>query len=500
MSLPLAKRPRASGVRRSSLSMYAQAPDVELAMSELEECCYMRLRLLRCVDHAKAKGLRGEELQRTIAAAEKEIMRPTGVWSEEELHRDECSHFLLRLAFCRTEELRRYFLSNEHELFKFRFSGQVGDVARFLRDNGMPYRPIDEAELDDVLPQLQNVRRSVRLGKDAGASVKEDHYKVPFEEVLDLVRGRRVYLRCGFAYVPQSELVSIVGGQFRARLSKALVDASRAWPAVQQAEADRLSAFLEHCSTQYMADDYAAEKKAGHGEVSLAQLPALTKRSFPLCMEHLSAKLHDNSHLKHQGRIQLGLFLKGIGLSYDESLAYWRGIFLKGMAPDKFEKEHKYNIRYNYGLEARAARSAGHARAHCRRALTPTGRPFPRAAPPTTAQGAKKNYTPYSCAKVISTVPAAGEHHGCPFRNLAGEPLRAMLSRLSLKPSDVSRIAAKASEHHYQVACGYARSRAACRSRALSRASQARQLCLTLRTSRTARPCPRPPARAQALL
>lgn len=456
--------------------MYAQAPDVELAMSELEECCYMRLRLLRCVDHAKAKGLKGEDLLRTIAQAEKEIMRPSGIWSEEELHRDECSHFLLRLAFCRTEELRRYFLSNEHELFKYRFSGHVGDVARFLRDNGMPYKPIESEELDEVRASLDNVRRSVYFGKDASGlgSVKEDHYKVPFEEVLDLVRGRRVFLRAGFAYVPQSELVSIVGGQFRARLSKSLVDASRAWPAVQEAEADRLSAFLEHCSTQYMADDYAADKKTAHGEVSLAQLPMLTKRSFPLCMDHLSGKLHDNSHLKHQGRIQLGLFLKGIGLTYDESLTYWRNIFLKGMAPDKFDKEHKYNIRYNYGLEARAPlrTTCGCTRllvaAHSTPAELPAGTlptcsraPYPSRAPallpcpPARAQGAKKNYTPYSCSKVISTVPAAGEHHGCPFRSLSGEPLRAMLSRLSIKPHDVARIAAKASEHHYQVACGY---------------------------------------------
>lgn len=315
----------------------------------------MRLRLLRCIDHAKAKGERGEDLKKAIEKAEREIMRPGGIWTEEELHRDQNSHFLLRLAFCRTEELRRYFLSNEHELFKFRFTVKVGDVGRFLRENEMAYEPIPADELDDVRSDLQNVRRAVK-GKDAGATDKEDHYKVNFEEVPDLVRGRRVLLRYGYAYVPQSELISIVGGQFRARLSKALADASRAWPSLQTAEADRLSAFLEHCSTQYMADDYSADKKAAGGPVvSLSQLPMLTKRSYPLCMEHLAGKLHDNGHLKHAGRLQLGLFLKGIGLSVDESLTYWRTHFLKSMPADKFDKEHKYSIRYNYGLEARRA-------------------------------------------------------------------------------------------------------------------------------------------------
>ena len=34
-----------------------------------------------------------------------------------------------------------------------------------------------------------------------------------FEQVLDLVRQRRVYLRAGFAYVPAGDLVSIVANQ-----------------------------------------------------------------------------------------------------------------------------------------------------------------------------------------------------------------------------------------------------------------------------------------------
>jgi DNA primase large subunit len=290
---PEPKRPRGSlgGARKTSLTMYASAPDVELGMSELEECCYMRLRLLRCIDQAKAKGLRGDDIAKVIDKAERGTMRTSGYWSDEELFRDQCSHFLLRLAFCRTEDLRRYFLISEVELFKFRFSFQSSDVERFLRENGMKYEPISESELEEVQDQLQNVRRASTFGKVVNASLREDHYMVPFEEVPDLVRSRRVFLRGGFAYVPQSELLSIVGGQYRARLSKALVDASRAWPSVQEAEADRLSAFLEHCSTQYMADDYAAEKKVGHETVSLATLPVLSKRSFPLCMDSLNRKL-----------------------------------------------------------------------------------------------------------------------------------------------------------------------------------------------------------------
>ena len=38
--------------------------------------------------------------------------------------KDQVSHFVLRLAYCRTEELRRWFLAHESELFKARFNSE----------------------------------------------------------------------------------------------------------------------------------------------------------------------------------------------------------------------------------------------------------------------------------------------------------------------------------------------------------------------------------------
>jgi len=47
--------------------------------------------------------------------------------------------------------------------------------------------------------------------------------QVPFTDVLELVRGLKVFVRDGFAYVPQNEFVVIVVNVFRSRLSHALV-------------------------------------------------------------------------------------------------------------------------------------------------------------------------------------------------------------------------------------------------------------------------------------
>lgn len=49
-----------------------------------------------------------------------------------------------------------------------------------------------------------------------------DILKVPFQDALDLVRTRKVYLKAGYAYIPHQDIVTIVLNDFRTRLSKAL--------------------------------------------------------------------------------------------------------------------------------------------------------------------------------------------------------------------------------------------------------------------------------------
>lgn len=88
-------------------------------------------------------------------------------------------------------------------------------------------------------------------------------------------------------------------------------------------------------------------------------------------------------HLKHKGRLQLGLFLKGIGLPMEESLVFWRQMFAPKMSDDKFQKEHAYNIRHNYGRE-----------------------------------GNRKDYKAHNCLKIIGDLPGNEEHHGCPYRHV----------------------------------------------------------------------------------
>lgn len=47
-------------------------------------------------------------------------------------------------------------------------------------------------------------------------------------------------------------------------------------------------------------------------------------------MRQLHQSLRENHHLRHGGRMQYGLFLKGIGLSLEQALQFWRSEFIKG--------------------------------------------------------------------------------------------------------------------------------------------------------------------------
>lgn len=61
----------------------------------------------------------------------------------------------------------------------------------------------------------------------------------------------------------------------------------------------------------------------------------LSRESFPPCMSGLHDALRSEHHLKHFGRLQYGLFLKSIGLTLEQALAFWRSEFIKKMEPEK---------------------------------------------------------------------------------------------------------------------------------------------------------------------
>jgi len=247
--------------------------------------------------------------------------------------------------------------------------------------------------------------------------IEEKFYKVPWTEAVDLVRVRRVLIRGGMAYIPSSELLSLVVGVFRAKLSHNLVLTCRALPVLE--EDTRLVNLVTNLDKRYTGEDYGASKTAGR--VLPQEVDQLSKRNFPLCMKSMQEAITTTHHIKYKARLQYGLFLKGIGLTLEDAMKFFRGEFTKrtDVDVDKFEKEYAYGIRYNYGKE-----------------------------------GKKKNWQPYDCMRIIMETVGTGENHGCPFRHHEAKTIRQRIEAYDLKKEDVDTILKKVEEGHFQIACG----------------------------------------------
>ena len=112
--------------------------------------------------------------------------------------------------------------------------------------------------------------------------------------------------------------------------------------------------------------------------------------------------------MKHYGRLQVGLFLKGVGLNLDESLRFWKGEFTKknDIDNEKFEKQYAYNIRHSYGQE-----------------------------------GKRNDYKARNCNKTINlAAPGPGEYHGCPFKTFSNENLIQLLNSYGVSKPDLKII------------------------------------------------------------
>jgi len=403
------------------LQMYRDPPTETIGLMNFEELTLERLKILKAVERAGVTHIRGsEQYQKLIDDELTKINKAYTTCRREDyretVRNDIISHYLLRLAYCRTEDLRRWFIATECDYFRYRFvkEMQASDkLKKFLEVNKLKMDEVKDEEKRDIFGLL-------KAAAPPGQSQTTDtsYYKVPFTSVLDLVRRRTVFLKDGYAYVSQNDLASIIiGSHFRPNLSLLLTKASRMVHLID--EDPRLKPILVNLPKRHLGKRYD-EKSGALDNLRASMIPSLNQ-SFPPCMQKLYGSLRENHHLKHHGRQQYWNFLKGIGMPMEETINHLREEFIKIMDPDKFDKEHRYNIRHSYGQE-----------------------------------GKKTNYTPFSCIKIITAnPPGPGDTHGCPFKHTDPSLLR---QRLTSGQNRVTDSAAKtivdfAKDNHFQVAC-----------------------------------------------
>lgn len=206
------------------LNFYTVPPTADITLEQFEQWAIDRLRVLA---ELEACSFRNKNPAETAAH-----MKPLldkylplsasssgGSGVQAERQKDHYSHFILRLAFASTEDLRRRFARAEAMLFRIRFAADdARERSAFVEGLSLDWETVGEEE------------RRV-LGEELRASgggypkriEDESYFKVDWERVPELVESRRVLLKGGKAYVPGREQLSMVVAEFTQLLDKALL-------------------------------------------------------------------------------------------------------------------------------------------------------------------------------------------------------------------------------------------------------------------------------------
>ncbi|KAL4780452.1 eukaryotic and archaeal DNA primase, large subunit-domain-containing protein [Aspergillus varians] len=411
------------------LNFYDTPPTAEITLEQFEQWAIDRLKILAEIEACSYRNKTAAETTAHITPLIQKFLPLSANTSsrtgaadprlKNERQKDHYSHFILRLAFAATEDLRRRFARAETMLFKFRFQADDSRERRaFIDSLNLNWESVSDEERRELSEHLVAATPGLRR------SDEESWYKVDWEMVPELVERRSVFLCKGKAYVPEREQLSMIIAEFTARLERALELTSRALPRLD--EDDRLSPILNHLSKNFGSAESVYSEGEGYVDgapISASSIDTLSQH-FPLCMRSLHMSLRKNNHLKHYGRLQYSLFLKGIGLSLEECILFWRQSF-KGFTDDEFNSRYKYNIRHVYGDVGGDVNRRG------------------------------RGYPPYSCQKILSdSNPGAGQTHGCPYRHFSVDNLIGLLQSTGVHDKDLLRgVREDVEKTRYHIAC-----------------------------------------------
>ena len=104
--------------------MYTKPPTETLGITEFEERALERLKILKAVERAGVTHIKGStEYQAKIKEELGNINKHYTDYTRREAYRetvrnDILSHYILRLAYCKTEDLRRWLIHTECDYFR----------------------------------------------------------------------------------------------------------------------------------------------------------------------------------------------------------------------------------------------------------------------------------------------------------------------------------------------------------------------------------------------
>ncbi|XP_076177724.1 DNA primase large subunit isoform X3 [Ptiloglossa arizonensis] len=379
------------------LQMYSIPPSGQIKLEELQQWCVDRLREL------VNNGL--YDFAKLVRAYNYKSQGET----EQRLRRNDCmSHLILRSAFSFEREKRKWFFKQEVKLFKWRLSLLNKDgIKAFNCVNGLQHAAISEEEKHKI---IEHVKISCHETENID---NINVYKVHFTSIINPIMKRQIFLKNGIAYVPETKISWLILPEFKKNLNKGFSYSREIASNVHGDERlMKIFSVLPSCiNIRYFKYDR-------YRKVSIGELDELSRTSYPMCMKLLHETLKANHHLTNGGRVQYCLFLKGIGLSLNNAIQFWKNEFTKKIDENTFRKKYRYHIRHLFGKE-----------------------------------GKRANYEPFDCFKILNSTVGLRDNHGCPFKWMKFDTLKNVLSKCGLVRSDIESVALLSKEGFYLEAC-----------------------------------------------
>jgi len=400
--------------------------DSEISLEKVEQLMMSRYKALLVLDslaatHQKHSEDYREELRKRLLKIDNDEQKLGSIFTGQfhaqaiktekvqlDLLDDNWSHFLLRLAYSRSDELRKWFLEYEVDLFKFRMATQTGyglDISKFMEIENLDF---EKVEINPEMAQFIN-------------SKETKCYKVSWTRVLPLVKTRNVYLRDGWAFVTVENVQDILVDEFKSHLQKQLAKGARHWSNNGLSDEENRLVPIFNFFTTRNSQGYTSSN--ADGTLTAQNMDEVAEQNYPMCMMSMHKHWRQFHHLKHQARLYYWRFLKQAGMPLEDALEVFRheGGKRGGDGVKQFEKEFAYNIRHAYGKE-----------------------------------GKRADYTGYSCSTIISgNPPGAGDCHGCPYKHKTSDQLAQDLREVGgvTDKKKLHQIIKLASEDKYQIAC-----------------------------------------------
>ncbi len=207
---------------------------------------------------------------------------------------------------------------------------------------------------------------------------------VRFWEAPRLVKRKRGILRRGWLITFTDYLIKEIKWKFQKKLEKhikKLIEEKRKGSEKLLVLKDVMIELMDYWRSK--RDIISPRREFAFKGKKLYERPDL----WPLCMRMLLSRLESTGYLTHGERLQLGLFLKRLGMTLEEQMEFWYKFSVDnvGMSWEEFNKKGGYHVKHIYGVV-----------------------------------GSRKDYEAPKCETIISK-------YFCPFKNLSTAQLRDVL-------------------------------------------------------------------------